>query len=138
MADSTKFLTQTGILLESDMLLTVGGCYFFLLYILFISFVNIYSVDKYEFLNNTQSCLDVKCKLPFIIQYSKNKYVISRKTFRMELIGYAILLVMIVLFCISLFVSAKTAVVLLGVSSLMILIFGCITGHQFRKTKKKK
>ena len=138
MVDLANSLTQTGILLESDILLTVGGSYFFLLYILFISFVNIYSVDKYEFLNNTQSCFDAKYKLPFIIQYSKNKYVISRKTFRMELIGYSVLLVMIVLLCVSLFVSPKTAVVLLGVSSLIVLIFGCITGDQYRKAKKKK
>ena len=138
MVDLANSLTQTGILLESDILLTVGGSYFFLLCILFISFVNIYSVDKYEFLNNTQSCFDAKYKLPFIIQYSKNKYVISRKTFRMELIGYSVLLVMIVLLCVSLFVSPKTAVVLLGVSSLIVLIFGCITGDQYRKTKKKK
>ena len=138
MVDLANSLTQTGILLESDILLTVGGSYFFFLYILFISFVNIYSVDKYEFSNNTQSCFDAKYKLPFIIQYSKNKYVISRKTFRMELIGYSVLLVMIVLLCVSLFVSPKTAVVLLGVSSLIVLIFGYITGDQYRKTKKKK
>lgn len=138
MVELANFLTQKVPSSESDLLGSLICSYFFLGFILFVSFVNIYSVDKYEFLHNTQSCFDVKRKLPFIIQYSKNKYVISRKTFRMELIGYSVLLVMIVLLCVSLFVSPKTAVVLLGVSSLIVLIFGCITGDQYRKTKKKK
>lgn len=138
MVGSVMFLTQTDILLGSDIFSTVCGGYFFLLCILFVSFVNIYSVDKYEFLNNIQSCFDVRHKLPFIIQYSKNKSVISKKTFRMELMGYAVLLIMVMLFCISLFVNTKSALVLLGTSSSIVLVFGCITGNQYRKTKRVK
>lgn len=133
-----RLLTQTGILLESDMLVTVGGSYVFLLFILLVSFVNIYSVDKYEFLSNEQICYEVKHKLPFIIQYSKNKYVISKKTLRMELIGYTALLVIVALFCVSLFINTKSAIVLLGMSSLIVFVFGAITGDQYRKTKKTK
>ena len=40
-----------GILLNSNMLGPLIGCYLFLFLILFVSFVNIYSVDKYEFQN---------------------------------------------------------------------------------------
>ena len=136
MVDLAMFLTRTVTSLESDMFGALICSYCFLGFILLVSFVNIYSVDKYEFLHNMQSCFDIKYKLPFIIQYSKNKHVISVKTFRMELIGYAVLLLVIALFCVSLFLGTDLALILLGISSLIVLIFGCVTGWQYRKTKE--
>ena len=54
MVDLAHNLTQTEILLESSMLGTLIASYLFLLLVIFVSFVNIYSVDKFEFLNNQQ------------------------------------------------------------------------------------
>ena len=49
-----RILTQTEILLNSDMLGAVIAYYLSLLGVLFVSFLNIYSVDEYEYLYNKQ------------------------------------------------------------------------------------
>ena len=54
MVDLAHNLIQTEILLESSMLGTLIASYLFLLLVIFVSFLNIYSVDKFEFLNNQQ------------------------------------------------------------------------------------
>ena len=60
MVDLAHNLIQTEILLESSMLGTLIASYLFLLLVIFVSFLNIYSVDKFEFLNNQQKCLEFK------------------------------------------------------------------------------
>ena len=67
MVDLVHNLIQTEILLESNMLGTLIASYLFLLLVIFVSFLNIYSVDKFEFLNNQQKCLEFKHKLFFVI-----------------------------------------------------------------------
>lgn len=80
MLELVQLLTQTEILLDSDMLGTIIASYFFLLLIILESFLNIYAVDKYEFLYNKQkSFFEFKHKLFFIIMYSKEKHIISKK-----------------------------------------------------------
>ena len=75
MVDLAHNLIQTEILLDSNMLGTLLGAYFFLYLLHFVSFMNIYSVDKYEYLNyRVKERIKFKYNLFFIIMYSKQKY----------------------------------------------------------------
>lgn len=139
MVESVSILITTENLLESNMLGTLIISYAFLMLILFVSFLNIFSVDKYEFLYNKQSCFEVKRKLPFIIIYSKDKRFISKKTFVLELLGYLILIFLtsIAIFSILLNLEVNFSFMLLGICSLTVIVFGCITGYMYRTTKNR-
>lgn len=137
MVELVHNLTQTEILLESSMLGTLIGSYLFLFLIIFVSFLNIYSVDKFEFLNNQQKCLEFKYKLFFVIMYSKEKHIISKKTLILELIGYLISISSIIVLICSLKKDIATAFTLLGIVALVIFTFGCITGWMYKKINKK-
>ena len=138
MLELVQLLTQTEILLDSDMLGTIIASYFFLSLILFVSFVNIYSVDKYEFLYNKQkSFFEFKHKLFFIITYSKEKHIISKKTFITEIICYCLFILSVIMFVISLYKDIIISFILLGILAVFIFTFGCITSHMVRQTKKK-
>lgn len=138
MLDLAQVLTQTEILLDSDMLGTIIASYFFLSLILIVSFLNICSVDEYEFLNNKQkSFFEFKHKLFFIITYSKEKHIISKKTFITEVIGYCLFILSVIMFVISLYKDVTKAIILLGILAAFIFTFGCITGHMVRQTTKQ-
>ena len=138
MLDLAQVLTQTEILLDSDMLGTIIASYFFLSLILIVSFLNICSVDEYEFLNNKQKSLfEFKHKLFFIITYSKEKHIISKKTFITEVIGYCLFILSVIMFVISLYKDVTKAIILLGILAAFIFTFGCITGHMVRQTTKQ-
>ena len=139
MAEATNTLALTVNLFDSDMSGTLICGYFLLILLLLVSFVNIYSVDKYEFLHNKQRCFECKRKLPFLITYAKNKQVISKKTFVLELIGYFILVFTVTSVIISVTVNVKTtpAFILLGICTLKVFVFGCVTGELYRRTKTK-
>lgn len=138
MLEQAQLLTQTEILLDSDILGTFIGFYFYLLIVLIVSFLNICSVDEYEFLNNKQkSFFEFKHKLFFIITYSKEKHIISKKTFITEIIGYCLFILSVIMFVISLYKDVTKAIILLGILAVFIFTFGCITGHMVRQTKKK-
>ncbi len=127
---------QTEILLHSNLLGPIILVYLFLLLITIVSFVNIYSVDKLEFLYNEQKCLECKHQLFFIIMYSKNKRIISIKTFVLELIGYFLLIITITAFCVSLYICVKAGLIIMCIVTLINIVFGCITAGFFRKAKK--
>ena len=137
MTDLVRFLTPMVILLESDMLGVLIASYLFLLLILFVSFVNVYSVDKFEFLNNKQKCFEFKHDMFFIIMYSKEKHIVSKKTFILELIGYLLLVVSIAVFICSLRQEITTACILLAVIALLILSFGLVTGSIYGRIDNK-
>ena len=138
MVDLVHILTQTEILLESSMLGALIASYLFLLLVIFVSFLNIYSVDKFEFLNNQQKCLEFKYKLFFVIMYSKEKHIVSKKTLISELIGYLIFIASIIVFIYSLKQDVTTSFILLGIVALVVFTFGCVTGGMYRKIKKHK
>lgn len=107
-----RILTQTEILLNSDMLGAVIAYYLSLLGILFVSFLNIYSVDEYEYLYNKQkSFFEFKHKLFFIIMYSKEKHIIFKKTFITEIIGYCSFVLSVFIFVLSLYKDVITALI---------------------------
>lgn len=138
MLELVQLLTQTEILLDSDILGTFIGFYIFLLIVLFVSFLNICSVDEYEFLNNKQkSFFEFKHKLFFIITYSKEKHIISKKTFITEIICYCLFILSVIMFVISLYKDIIISFILLGILAVFIFTFGCITGHMVRQTTKK-
>lgn len=138
MLNLAQVLTQTEILLDSDMLGTIIASYFFLSLILIVSFLNICSVDEYEFLNNKQkSFFEFKHKLFFIITYSKEKHIISKKTFITEVIGYCLFILSVIMFVISLYKDVTKAIILLGIVAVFIFTFGCITGHMNQQTTKQ-
>lgn len=120
------------------MLSILIGSYLFLFSVIFVSFLNIYAVDKFEFLNNQQKCLEFKYKLFFVIMYSKEKHIVSKKTLILEFIGYLISITSIIVFICSLNQDVTIAFILLGIVSLVIFTFGCITGWMYRKIKKHK
>lgn len=138
MVESVNILTQTETLLESDMLGTLIASYIFLFIVLFVSFLNIYLVDKFEFLNNEQKCLEFKYKLLFVIMYSDEKHIVSIKTLISELVGYALSVISTVVLIYSLIQDVATAYTLLGFVALLIFVFGCVTGGMYRKIKGKK
>lgn len=137
MVGLVKFSTHAEILLESNTLGLLIACYAFLFSILFVSFVNIYSVDKYEFQNNIQNCVEFKRRVFFVVHYSKHRYIISLKTFIMEAIGYLLAISLITCLLFSLKLEISISLALVAVLTFIILIFGCITGAMFRKTKQK-
>ena len=138
MLELVQLLTQTEILLDSDILGTFIGFYIFLLIVLFVSFLNICSVDEYEFLNNKQkSFFEFKHKLFFIITYSKEKHIISKKTFITEIICYCLFILSVIMFVISLYKDIIISFILLGILAVFIFTFGCITGHMVRQTTKQ-
>ena len=56
MLELIHVLTQTEILLESDIFRPLITAYLYMLIMLFYAFLNIYSTDKYEFMHNEQKC----------------------------------------------------------------------------------
>ena len=138
MLDLVRIFTKTEILLESSMFGTMIASYLMLIMVLIVSFVNIYSVDKFEFLNNQQNCFEFKHKLLFIIMYSKEKHIVSKKTLISELIGYLISFISIIVFICSLSLDVTKSFILLGIVALIIFTFGLITGGMYRKIKKHK
>ena len=138
MVESVQISTQKKILLESDMLGTLIISYIFLALILFVSFINIYSVDKYEFLYNKQKCIEFKHKMLFIIMYSKEKHIVAIKTFLSEVIGYLLSIILITVFLYSLNREVTISFILLGIMTLLTFSFGWITGSMYQKTKKYK
>ena len=137
MVELTRFLTQTEILVHSDMLGTLILYYLYLLIVLFVSFINIYSVDEYEFLHSEQKCWKFKHRMFFIIMKSKEKHIVSKKTFILELIGYLIFILTITVFICSLKQTITVAIILLAFVAIIIITLGCITGCMYRKTKKR-
>ena len=129
-------LTKPAILLESDMLGILIAAYILLLSIWFVSFLNIYSVDKYEFLRNEQNCIEFKHNMFFIIMYSKTKHIVSKKTFVMEIIGYLILLAMLVAFVCTLILDVTISYILSGIIAFIVVAFGCITGGMYANVKR--
>ena len=138
MVELALSITRTETLLDSDMLGVLILSYVFLLLILFVSFLNIYSIDKYEFMHNKQKCMDFKHKMIFIVMYSKEKRVVSKKTFVLEVIGYTLALICIAAFISSLKQNIATSFIILGIIALIILVFGCLIGAMYSKIKSKK
>ncbi len=110
--------------------------YFFTFYSLIVAFVNIYAMDKREFLYNKQKCIDFKHKMFFIIQESKNKYVISKKTFVLELISYLLLIIFLGLGISSLFFDEKISLIITLINFFVSLIFCLVTSIIDRRSKK--
>lgn len=138
MLELAQVLTQTEILLDFDIFGTFIGFYIYLLIVLVVSFLNICSVDEYEFLNNKQkSFFEFKNKIFFIITYSKEKHIISKKTFITEIICYCLFILSVIMFVISLYKDIIISFILLGILAVFIFTFGCITGHMVRQTTKK-
>lgn len=137
MVELANIVILTETLLDSNMLGTLLGAYFFLYVLHFVSFMNIYSVDKYEYLNyRVKERIKFKYNLFFIIMYSKQKNIISKKTFILELIGYLIVIASIIVFICSLKQDVTTAFILLASVALVIFTFGCITGGMYHKIRK--
>lgn len=136
MVELVNIVTLSEILLESDMLGTIIAAYLFLIPFIIVTFLNIYSVDKYEYQSYKQYQIKFKCKLSFIFMYSKNKYVVSRKTLVLEIITYLLLIASITACLCSFNLGVDIALILLGFIYLIVLSFGCVTGVMYHKIKK--
>ncbi len=135
----TKFIDIilfADILSETDMLGTVIAAYLFLLPFIVVTFLNIYSVDKYEYLYYKQYIIEFKHKLFFVIMYSKNKRLISRKTLILEIVAYLLTFTSIIICVCSLSQTVDTALILLGIIYFVVLFFCCITTAMYQKIKK--
>ena len=89
MAELVNIIILTEILLESSMLGTLIAAYIFLIPVIFVSFLNIYSVDKYEYLNHKQNCIHFKHKIFFVIILG-NKYASTMSIHLTKLIAFEI------------------------------------------------
>ena len=136
MEESAHTLIQTETLLASDMFPIFVALHIFLLIVLFVSFLNIYCIDKYEFLNNKQKCFEFKFNMFFIVMYSKVKQIVSKKTFILEIIGYLLLIISVISFIYSTNQEVTTAFICLGIVTLLIFIFGCVTGFFYNRMSK--
>lgn len=137
MEELARVLIQTEILLESDMLGSLIIAYLCMLMLIYYAFLTIYSTDEYEFLHNEQKCWEFKHRMFFIIMKSKEKHIVSKKTFILELIGYLIFILTITVFICSLKQTVTVAIILLAFVAIIIITFGCITGCMYRKIKKR-
>ena len=137
MTELSEFLTQKVTILESNMVGPIAAVYLFLTLFMFVSFVNIYSIDKYEFLTNVQETYVFKRRMFFIIMFSKEKKIVSKKTFILEILGYVITILMTVCFLLSLKLTTQISFLLLSVCAGAVFVFGSITGFLYRKTRNK-
>ena len=137
MEELARVLIQTEILVESDMLGSLIIAYLCMLMLIYYAFLTIYSTDEYEFLHNEQKCWEFKHRMFFIIMKSKEKHIVSKKTFILELIGYLIFILTITVFICSLKQTVTVAIILLAFVAIIIITFGCITGCMYRKIKKR-
>ena len=137
MEELARVLIQTEILLESDMLGSLIIAYLCMLMLIYYAFLTIYSTDEYEFLHNEQKCWEFKHRMFFIIMKSKEKHIVSKKTFILELIGYLIFILTITVFICSFKQTVTVAIILLAFVAIIIITFGCITGCMYRKIKKR-
>lgn len=134
MGESASNLIQSDVLWASNMLGVLVMIYVSLFLFLFVSFINIYSIDEYEFKNNLQSCWEFKKKPPFIIMFSKHKTIISKKTFVLEILGYSIALIACVFLMASLFVTVNVAFCMLIFPASAVLAFAIVVGTLYHKT----
>ena len=65
MAELVNFLTRKATFLDSNMVGPLVASYLMLALFMFVSFVNIYSIDKHEFLTNVQETYVFKFFLHF-------------------------------------------------------------------------
>lgn len=137
MTELSEFLTQKVTFLESNMVGPIAAAYLFLTLFMFVSFVNIYSIDKYEFLTNVQETYVFKRRMFFIIMFSKEKKIVSKKTFILEILGYVITILMTVCFLLSLKLTTQISFLLLSVCAGAVIVFGSITGFLYGKTRNK-
>ena len=137
MAELVNFLTRNTTFSDSNMVGPLVASYLMLALFMFVSFVNIYSIDKHEFLTNVQETYVFKRRIFFIIMFSREKKVVSKKTFILEILGYVITILVTVSFLISLKLTTEISLILLIVSAGVVIIFGSITGFLYRKIKNK-
>ena len=95
-------------------------------------------MDRYEYLNNRQRCIRFKHRMFFIIMYSKEKNIVSKKTFILESIGYAIFLLSIIAIIISLKLNVKIALLLLGIVAFAVLVYAWIVADMDYKVENGK
>lgn len=137
MAELVNFLTRNTTFSDSNMVGPLVASYLMLALFMFVSFVNIYSIDKHEFLTNVQETYVFKRRMFFIIMFSREEKVVSKKTFILEILGYVITILVTVSFLISLKLTTEISLILLCVSAGVVIIFGSITGFLYRKIKNK-
>ncbi len=127
------------IVLDKDIIGVFIGFYLFMVMVLGVSLINIYDVDKIYFQYNFYSkYFTFKHKMFFIYQYDKkNKNIVSKRTFFMEIIWYFIFAMNIGLCIGSLFITFVPASIILGIDVTITLIFGSTTGTLYAKAKRK-
>ncbi len=125
------------ILANTEILGAFIAGYILLLAVMVISFVNVYSVDKMEFLSNTQKCVDCKHRLFFVLMYSKEKRVVSKKTLILEICGYVVAMGAIAALVCSLWQSVRVAMIVFSVVAAVVFAFGVVTGVVLYKAKRR-
>lgn len=112
MAFLANISTQQEILWDSNLMIAYIMLFLCLIASVFFSFGNILTMDEHEYKNNLQTCFKFKKKMFFIFSYTKNKKIISKKTFITECLGYLLLILVIVSFFVSLFLPLNIALYL--------------------------
>ena len=129
-------LTRMALFWASDMPETLIWSCLCLLGIMFLCFMNIYDVDKYEFLCEKQALLRFERNLFFVINYSKDKRTVAKKTLVLEMIGYSILAFFLVAFAVTLCLNLLLAVIVWSATMVIAFLFLWITGGMYQKARK--
>ena len=132
------FLTETKILLESDSLRTIIFEHIALIGIHILSLLLVLSIDNVEFKTKNQKLLTFKHRQIFIMQKSKNKRVISKKTFLFEVFWYLIILCDIALFVITLFLEERLAWFINIGCACVVIAYACVVASEHNIIKDKE
>ncbi len=100
------------------------------------AFVTIYSTDKIEYMYNEQRCFEFKHKVFFIIQKSKNRQIVSKKTFVLELLGYILFAMILGLLVASFYISEMVALIIVCAAFAASIAFTCVSCFFYHKVKK--
>ena len=138
MLELVRILTETEILLESGELMSFIVAYLCMLILIYCAFLTIYSTDEYEFMHNEQKCWEFKHRMFFIIMKSKEKHIVSKKTFILDLIGYLIFILTITVFICSLKQTYTISLFLAAIVFLIITTFVCVTDTVYKKIPSRQ
>lgn len=138
MLELVNILTQKEISLESDMIGVVILVFLCLFLIMFVTFINIHSINKLECFNKEKKCFTFKHRPFFIFTYSNKSKGISKRIFFMEMLGYILTSLIIVAIVLSFTIGGNVVLIFSVVVAVMVLIFACVVGCIENILKHKK
>ncbi len=130
-----KNLTLTKYLWGSDWFAPIILCYIFLGFAELVTLVSIVEIDNIEINKRNTKYLNFRKKQFYIIQKSKDKHHVCKKTFILNIRNYCVILTMLIGIILSFFVHTTTSLIILGIVTIIVFTYGIIIG-QINRTSK--